>query len=141
MKDQPRNTPVSEDSHARRLDRRALAQDVARHAEHLRPAERALAKAFFDDGRSATEIARLAGVRERSIHRRLSALARRLNSPRFRFILNYRPALTPTRARVATACILRGLSMRRAARDLNLPEHVVRTHMLAIEAMFERSSL
>jgi hypothetical protein len=122
----------------RRTARRDIAAAIARASDYLRPSERALAKAFFEDGRSATEIARLAAVEPRSIRRRVQRLAARVTSDRFVFTLRHLATINKTRRRVAAACILNGLSLRQAADELGLPIHIVRDHVLAVNAMLER---
>ena len=46
-----------------------------------------------------------------------------------------RGSWTSTRRRVATACFIRGLSLRAAAQELNLTFHTVRLHHAAVLAL------
>lgn len=122
----------------RLVHRRTLAQALARFGEHLSDSDRALIRAYFDEGRSASEIARLARSTPKTVLRRIDRIAARISSPGFVFVLNHRKAFVATRARIATACIIHGLSMRAAARQLRLSVYLVRTHLQAVQGMIDR---
>jgi DNA-directed RNA polymerase specialized sigma24 family protein len=61
-------------------------------------------------------------------------------SPQFIYVLRQRDEWTPTRRRVATACLLHGLSLRQAAAALHLSLYTVRRHQDAIIALFESAT-
>lgn len=126
----------------RRALRRDLAERLVLRAEHLPPDERALVEAVFRDGRSVSEIARLAGVADehatvRSLRRRLHRAVERALSDRFIYVASHLKGWPATRRRVAQACFLNGRSMREAARELGLTLHVVRSQSARINAMYD----
>ena len=120
------------------LDRRARAQAIVRNAEHLLPEERALARAYFVEGMSASEVARLAGTTPKTVLRRIDRMVARVTSLRFVFAVNHRKSLGRMRGRVATACLVQGLSMRETSRRFGVSIYVVRSHLHAVNGMFDR---
>lgn len=121
----------------RRRKRRDLSDHLLLRAEWLEPSERALVEAVYRDGRSAIELAALAGRTPRSMRRRLRRIVRRVLAPEFVFVAQRRSRWTASRRRVADACILHGRSMREAATELGLTLHTIRRHMEAIRAQIE----
>lgn len=71
----------------------------------------------------------------RSLRRRLRRLVSRVTSRRFVGVMRQRDGWSPTRRRVATACVLEGLTMREASARLGVSYHVVRRHMDAVAAL------
>mgnify|MGYP003869508055 CR=1 FL=1 len=121
----------------RRRRRRDHADQLVQRAAWLAPKDRALVEAVFRDGKTATDLARLTGESPRALRRRVRALAARLASPRYLFVVHHRDLWTTGRRRVGTACFIEGRSLRAAARDLGMSLHTVRRHTAAIEAAFE----
>jgi len=115
------------------------AEIIAARAEHILPEDRDLIRAVFADGMPVSTLARLTGVDPRGLRRRVRALARRVLSDRFVFVLRSRSGWPATRRRVATACVLQGRSLRATARHLRLTLHAVRRHMDAVNALYDES--
>jgi DNA-directed RNA polymerase specialized sigma24 family protein len=128
----------AESRRARR--RREVAAFIAARAEFLGPDERELMRAVYEEGKTPTDLSRLTGLRPRHIQRRVRRILRRVLSDRFLFVAAQRADWPAGRQRVATAVVLRGLSMRRAAQELGVSIYAVRYHMQAVEAMFGASA-
>src|SRR6185436_19421816 len=122
----------------RLLDRRERADVIVRNAEHLLPEEWALARAYFVQGMPASQIARLAGTTSKTVRRRIDRMVARVTSLRFVFAVNHRKSLGRMRGRVATACLAQGLSMRETSRQFGVSIYVVRSHLHAVNGMFDR---
>lgn len=127
----------------RRGVRRDLAEVLMSRATLLSELDRYLVQGVFRDGRPLTELAALwegdgPGPRPtpKALRRRLRRLVERVLSPRFEFVAAHRHRWPPTRRRVATACVLHGLSCREAADKLRLSIHLVRRHMDAVETVY-----
>lgn len=144
----------------RRKADRGLTTLLCERARHLDRGERTLVESVFRDGRSLLDIARLrastdgaAGrtdgpevrVAARRLARLLKAIVRRLVSPLFVFVASAldraevrgdSPAWPPERRQIATLVVLRGVSVRRAARRLGIGLHAARAHARAVEAMY-----
>ncbi|MCL4740804.1 MAG: hypothetical protein KJZ54_01220 [Phycisphaerales bacterium] len=127
----------------RRCDQAAVALDRARH---LPPQDRVLVEAVFRDGRPVAELAALIAADAgdaaratsvRGLRRRVRRLTARLLSREYAFVAEQLPDWSPTRRRVATACILHGRSIRDAAAELRLSLHTVRRHRAAIAELLE----
>ena len=127
----------AEGADLRRKHRRELVEAVLQASPYLPDQDRALLEAFYRDGRPVAELAALAGCTPRVIRRRIRTLVARVLSPRFAFVAHHEPRWSPTRRRVARACVLGGRSLREAADDLALSLHTVRRHHDAINALFE----
>jgi hypothetical protein len=136
--------------HARSAESRArLTETIVGRAEHLPRPDAALILAVYRDGLAISNIAALrargVGGLESDVaaaiqvRRRLRRLARRCTDPLFAFVALHAPSFQPTMRRVAIACILHGLSVRRAALTLNLSEHVVRRQRESLLAIFQSS--
>ncbi len=70
----------------------------------------------------------------RRLRRHLKRLVERLASPRFVCVERFGQSWPTTRRRVAQACVIEGLSIRQAARTLNLSIHTVRKQLQTIDA-------
>lgn len=116
------------------------AQALADRAECCLPDDRALVHALLRQGLSPKEIAELRSIPASTMYKRLKALVNRLNSPRFEFVLRHRDAWTPTRRRVATACVLEGRTLRGTATHLGVTLYTVRREMDAISALIQEAS-
>ena len=130
----------------RRKRRRDQAEITLDRARHLPPEDRVLIEAVFRDGRPVAELAALisgdAGESDRTAHarglrRRIRRLTARLLSREFAFVAEQLSDWSPTRRRVATACILHGRSIRDAAAELRVSLHTVRRHRAAITELVE----
>lgn len=127
----------------RRRRTRQAAQTLAERACLLPPDDRALIEAVFRDGHAVAHLAALiAGqadraARARTLRRRIRRLTARLLSREYAFVAEQLPDWSPTRRRVATACILHGRSIRDAAAELRLSLHTVRRHRAAIAELLE----
>jgi len=123
----------------RRRRSRDLTDLIVSRAEWLAPEDRALILAVYRDGSTAEDIARLSGQSPRTVRRRLRALVRRALSSLFEYVLRHRDDWSPTRRRVATACVLQGRTLREASKFLRLSLHTVRRQMEAVRALHEAS--
>jgi len=121
----------------RRRRGRDLSDLLLTRAAHLPAADRTLIQAIYADSVPAKDVAKLQSRSPRAVRRRARALVQRMLSPRFEFVLRHRDQWTPTRRRIATACILEGRTMRDAAASLRVSLHMVRRHMDAITALAE----
>lgn len=110
-------------------------------ATHLPEQDRYLIEGVFRDGRPISDLAAMwrehpaAGRAPRSLRRRLHRLVDRLLSPRFEVVASLNHTWGPTRKRIATACVLHGLSTRQAADHLGVSLHTVRRQIDAINAI------
>lgn len=142
----PRAFDPAETLDLRRKRRGEQAQVALERARHLPPQDRVLVEAVFRDGRPVAELAALiaadAGDADRvtsvrGLRRRIRRLTARLLSREYAFVAEQLPDWSPTRRRVATACILHGRSIRDAAAELRLSLHTVRRHRAAIAELLE----
>jgi hypothetical protein len=116
---------------------RRLATRLTARADLLPEQERALVRALIEHGHSLCALSRLFGDWPSTIKRRLDRVMARVASPKFGFVAERLARLSPVRQRVARSCVLHGLSLRAAARELRLSHHSVRRHAEALHAMFE----
>lgn len=121
----------------RRRRRRELAEQIVRRADWLPREDKSILQAIYEDGRSVTEVAVLRGDSPRQLRRRVHRLVERVLSQKFTFVAAHLPSWSPTRRRVAEACVLHGLSLRRAAERLGLSHHTVRRNYEAVHALYE----
>lgn len=113
----------------------AQADALLRRAHVLDPDDRALLEALLREGESFLGAARSRGVCTRTVRRRMRRLINRMASERFLFVLAQHLSWPLGRRRVGEACVLRGRSMRAAARELSLSVHAVRRHLAVVSAM------
>ncbi|MCW5774943.1 MAG: hypothetical protein KIS87_00665 [Phycisphaeraceae bacterium] len=130
----------------RRKRRRDQAEVALERARHLPPEDRVLVEAVFRDGRPVAELAALVAgetgatdraARARGLRRRIRRLTARILSHEYAFVAEQLADWSPTRRRVATACVLHGRSIRDAAAELRLSLHTVRRHRAAIAELME----
>lgn len=114
-----------------------LARTIAERAEWCLPDDRALVQAMYQQGLSAAQIAQLRDAPVQLVRRRIKSVVRRVLSPRYLFVLRHRDAWSPSRRRVATACVLQGRTLRQTARHLQVSLYTVRRQMDAVSALFE----
>jgi DNA-directed RNA polymerase specialized sigma24 family protein len=135
---QPRRAEPATDFTDRRMTfRRELTDSIATLAEGLPPDDHALIRALYADGKSAVELARLAGKDPREVRRRARRLVKRILSPEYLFVLRTRHRWPAPRRSVAVACILHGRPQREVAAELRVPLYTVRRHCEAIHAALE----
>lgn len=125
----------------RRGFHRDLAQALVERAAHLPEPDRYLVEGVFRDGRSIAHLSAMwaprpePGRNPQSLRRRLHRLIARLSSHRFLVVAEHSDRWTPTRRRVATACVLHGMSLREASEALGVSLHTVRRHFEAVAAV------
>ena len=117
--------------------RRDLTDQVARRAEHLPPADRALLLAALDQGVSTRDLAAMTGRDLRYVRRHVKNLARRVLSERFGFVIRNRDAWPSLRRRIAVACILHGRTLREAAAENSTTFYNARKQMDAVQLLIE----
>lgn len=113
----------------RRRARADIADRILARAEHLPDCDRALLQAFYRDGSSAKELARLARTSSRILRLRVRRLVQRVSSPTFALVLRDAHTWPDDRRRVAFLHVIQGRSIRAVARSLNLSLHHVRAHL------------
>lgn len=118
-----------------RASSRKKVEGLVHFAEYLAPADRALIVSVFENGTSAADLARAVGEDPRQVRRRLKRLVTRMASTEFRFVIRHRNTWPGNQRRVADAVILRGLTQREAAAELNLSLHQVRTYLHAVHVL------
>ncbi|HED54591.1 MAG TPA: hypothetical protein ENJ00_10390 [Phycisphaerales bacterium] len=121
----------------RRKRSRAMVEVLRERARYLPETDRALIEAVFADGTPVTKLAGVIGEDPRKLRRRIRRVTGRLLDPRFRFVAERQSSWRPTRRKVGQACVLDGLSIRKASARLQLSFYTVRRHKEAIEAMYE----
>lgn len=114
---------------------RAAAERLLTLIDFLPAADRELMRAVFADGRSAASIARMAGRSPLGVQRRIVNLLDRIESPQFAIVVTHAELWPERRAAIARVCIIEGLSMRTAARRMNLTVHQVRLEMVVIRSL------
>ncbi len=117
--------------------RREHAELIVRRSEHLPPDDRALLAAVYSDGRTITELAAMMAVDVRKLRRRVKRLTRRLLSDRYLFVLSHRETWPAMRRRLATACIVHGRSIRRAAAEERTTIYNARKQLDAVQALLD----
>lgn len=125
---------------ARLREARGAVESLVARAGWLEPGDAALIRAVYEQGRSPDELCRLLAVDPRGLRRRIRRLADRAGSPIFLFVIRHQKRWPEQRRDVAAACILRGRSMREAARELGLPVYAVRRHLDVVRGMYEAAA-
>jgi hypothetical protein len=121
----------------RRRRAREIAEQIVTRSDWLAREDRFILKAVYEDGKSVTDIATLRGDNPRTLQRRVRKLVKRVLSQKFAFVAAHKSCWSPTRRRVAEACVLQGLSLRRATAILKLTHHTVRRNYEAINDLYE----
>ena len=122
---------------ARIQARRASAERLLDYADHLDGSDRALLRAVFDRGLTSTDLARVIGQEPRAVRRRVQRLVERIGSASFQFVMRNRDGWPLSRRQVGESNILRGSTQRRAAMQLGLSLHQVRSEIERIRALYE----
>ena len=121
----------------RRKRSRRLVEMIQEGAQHLPEAEKNLIDAVFLRGDPIAKVAREVAADPRRLSRQVHRIAHRVLDPRFRYVAAHQSRWRPTRRKVASACVLEGLSIRDAAEKLRLSQYTVRKHKEAIDALCE----
>ena len=124
----------------RRKCTRDMAEIIADHAQWAQPEERAIIHAIYRDGLSAQRVAHLRCESPRRVRARVRRIVARLVSDRFRFVVRPRDEWPNLRRRVASGCVMQGMSMREAARFLQITLHQVRREMGVVRTLMVESS-
>ena len=135
----PRSLETFHTNDLRRKRSRAMVEALRERARYLPETDRALIEAVFADGTPVSKLAGVIGEEPRKLRRRIRRLTGRLLDPRFRFVAERHANWRPTRRKVGQACVLGGLSIRKASERLQLSFYTVRHHKEAIDAMFEHT--
>jgi DNA-directed RNA polymerase specialized sigma24 family protein len=104
-------------------------------AQHLDEPDRLLIEQVYQHKMNPAEVARLMGKHTRTVRNRLEQIVRHLGKAEFRFMVLRADLLAPTTRRVAELVILRRMSLRQAARELNCSLHKVRQHIEAVQTL------
>jgi DNA-directed RNA polymerase specialized sigma24 family protein len=120
----------------RRKRQREMADSIISRAEYLTGPDRTLVLAVYEDNRRMSDLARMMGIHPRSLRRRVRRLIERMMSPKFAFVASRRDQWASTQRRVATACVLHGLSIRAAADQLKLSHYTVRKHCDIVQTLY-----
>lgn len=123
----------------RRSDTRGAADLIVAYAAHLPEPDRVLLTLVFGKGMQVSQLARAHALDPRVARRKVRALAARVLDPRFAYVLARKEAWPASRRRVATACIIEGLTLREAAKHLRMSLYRVRELRNAIEHGYEES--
>lgn len=121
----------------RRKRQRDMADSILSRAEYLARPDRTLILAVYEDNRRISDLARMMDHHPRTLRRRIRRLIERMMSPKFAFVASRRDQWSATQRRVATACVLQGLSIRAASEQLKLSHYTVRKHCDIVQTLFE----
>ena len=120
----------------RRKRQRDMADSILSRAEYLARPDRTLILAVYEDNRRISDLARMMDHHPRTLRRRIRRLIERMMSPKFAFVASRRDQWSATQRRVATACVLQGLSIRAASEQLKLSHYTVRKHCDIVQTLF-----
>ncbi len=128
---------ASADEAARLRQQRALAERILDYVDPLRTGDRALLRAIYDRGMTASDFARAVGQRPRTVRRRVQRLLERIGSDHFQFVLRQRQDWPSTRRRVAELVFLQGASQRQTAASTGLSLHQIRQEIARIRFLID----
>lgn len=131
---------VDSDRLAARLAQRSDSDAILERARSLPDRERALVEAVLRDGVRVSQLSKVTGIPDVTLRRDIARLLRRLTSRECAFVLAFQKSLPESRRRVAVACFVHGMSIRRAAAALGMTFYGVRRHHDALRAMFEAAA-
>ena len=103
----------------------------------LSGADRVLMTMYVQNGNSFRQIARVQGVSETSVARRVHKIARRLTDGQYIRCLRYSGRLTPSQMAIARDFFLRGLTMSRIAARRDSSVHRVRKALRHIQRVVD----
>ena len=126
-----------------KVNRRSKAEDVSAdridlirtRAELLRGKDRALVQMYLDNAGTFSQMARLAGVNEANVARRIHKLIKRLLDGQFITCLCMRDRLTQEQIEIARDYFVDGLSMREIADRHEVSYYSVRQTMKKIQRL------
>ncbi|HEV58379.1 MAG TPA: hypothetical protein ENN87_12940 [Phycisphaerales bacterium] len=116
-----------------RGDLAAEVELVRRRAEVLNPSDRSLLVLYLEQGGRLADIARVAGVSEGVISRRIRRLRRSLTEGRYMACLRRRDRLTPAQLALARDYFLEGLGIGRISAKRGLTTYRVRQVIRTLE--------
>jgi len=105
----------------------------------LRKKDRSLMRMYLDTGASFRQIARIAGLNEVTVARRIHSVTRRLAKGAYLECVRHGDRLSDEELEVAAGYYLRGLSMRRIADGGGISYHRVRKAVRKIEYLRRES--
>ncbi len=108
---------------------------IRNRAELLTGRDRALVQMYLDNAGTFSQMARLAGVNEANVARRIHKLIKRLLDGQFITCLQYRDKLTQEQIEIARDYFVDGLSMREIADRHEITYYAVRQAMKEIQRL------
>lgn len=126
---------VTSDQAGRGRIRRDQFERILFLAQHLDGPDRLLIEQVYQHKMNPAEIARLMGQHSRNVRARLRRIVKHLRKPEFRFMVLRPDMLTPTTRRVGELVILRRMSLRRAAHEMDCTLHLIRQHLQALRTL------
>ncbi len=101
----------------------------------LKGEDRLLMQMYLENGNSFRQMARLIGVNEATIGRRIHKLTKRLLDGEYITCLRNRDKLCAEEMRIARAYLLEGLSQRKIAKRCSLSRYAVRNALRKVQEM------
>ena len=121
----------------RLLELKSQGERVARYAEHLNLADRALLKSIYERGIAPATLAQASQCSRKQIYQRVRRALERINSPMFEFILRHRLQWPEFRRMVAEGFFIRGEKQRDLALRLGMSLYHVRKEVERVRTIFE----
>jgi DNA-directed RNA polymerase specialized sigma24 family protein len=121
----------------RRRAAREHAQRLLNLASDLDPKDQVVLRSVLVEGRTILELASIARVNTKTMHKRVRRLLDRLSHPMTSFIVSHRDHWPRDRRAAATLVLIEGVSLREAAERLDMTLHSLRRHIDRVHAMFE----
>ncbi len=128
---------VSEQVRAVRSEHRDQMEILRSRLGLLSGADKVLMTMYVQNGNSFRQIARVRGVSETSVARRVHKIARRLTDGQYISCLRNRAKLTPDQMAIAKDFFLTGLAMSRIAAKRSLSVHLVRKTLRKIRDLVD----
>ena len=119
---------------------RSAAETILRRAQWLEAADQALLGQVLERGATCREVARLRGVKVRSIERRVRRLASGLVDRRVARVLRRCESWDPLTRQIGVRRWVRQESLARIAGDLGIKLHEVRTRIRSIDLLLEEAT-
>ena len=114
-------------------------QQLLMYASYLALPDRALIRGVYEYGVATSTMAQAVGRSPRVAQDRLRRLTRRIGSPLFRFVVQYRLRWPHERRAIADAVVLRGETQRMTAMHLGISVYFVRRELDRIQLMCQRN--
>jgi len=118
-------------------ERSGEADTMLRRVNLLTGHERAMMTLYFEKGTSFRQIAKLAGVDERTVSRRIHAISSRLMDGRYGRCLRNREMFTNHELAIAKEHFVRGKSIRALTKEKRTTYHKMRATVNRIERVLE----